>query len=154
MQSQNCPQIQDSIEISSTDERPKLVNGKFRLRAVGDESAPYTGPERRRFPRIEIFGQIQGQVLPLNIQITVLDIGLGGLYLQTMVRLPVGRLLELCLTLNDGESLVIPARVIRSLHATGTDGLLSYVTGLEFVADGTTHTELAMDRLLGEYAVA
>ncbi len=116
-----------------------------RTRLAGDESRPrtrYVGVERRRFPRIEIFEQIQGLVVPFNLPVAVVDMSLGGLCIQTTVRFPIGALLSLRLIVDGGTTLTISARVVRSLRANDANALTDYFVGVEFVADETSDLSL------------
>ncbi len=120
---------------------------------VDHESRPRAGEagrERRRFPRVHITGQIQGHVAPLNMLVTVVDMSLGGLCIQTLVGFEDGERLELCLTVDGVEPLNISARVIHSLRVDGPDGVANHLTGLGFVADETSDTRGAIERLMAD----
>jgi hypothetical protein len=108
----------------------------------------HTGVERRRYPRIEILGRIQSRVLSLNLPIAVLDMSLGGVCIQTDITFPIGELHEFRLTANEGEPLVISARVVHSLHASRSDGTPCYFIGFEFVEDDAPGTRLAVEKLM------
>ncbi len=114
----------------------------------------YVGVERRRFLRLEIVEQIQGQVVPLNMRVTVIDISLGGLCIQTTVGFPIGELLDLRLTLDEGEPLRSSARVVRTLRANGTNGITHHFTGLEFLTGETSGNRPAAARLMGDFRAA
>jgi hypothetical protein len=103
--------------------------------------------QRRRYPRLEVSAKIHGHDVPLNIPITVLDISLGGVSIQTEMTFPIGELHEFRFTPVGGEPLVIAARVVHSLRATGLTGALCYFSGLEFVVD-TPDARLAVENLM------
>src|SRR5262249_27247588 len=46
--------------------------------------------ERRRAPRLQVLGRIQGELKPLDIPIRVLNISHGGFMVQAAVSFPVG----------------------------------------------------------------
>ena len=103
--------------------------------------------QRRRYPRLEVSAKVHGQDVPLNIPITVLDISLGGVAIETEMTFPIGELHEFRFTPVMGEPLVISARVVYSLRATGLNGALCYVSGFEFVVD-TPEARLVAENLM------
>ena len=92
--------------------------------------------DRRRAPRIEILGRIQGQVLvPVPVEVTVREISLGGLSMVSPVMLPVGAIHEFGLTLGDESTVVLHGRVVYSRPEAARDGSPTFVTGVQFVED-------------------
>ncbi len=133
---ERAPEVCRSIRMPGKGDRARLAEVESRPRAS------YVGVERRRFPRIEIIEHIQGHVVPLNMQVAVIDMSLGGLCIQTTDRFPIGAILNLHLTVDGGTTLNISARVVRSLRTDGTNRLTDYFIGVEFVADETSGTSL------------
>jgi len=103
--------------------------------------------QRRRYPRLEVSARIHGHDVPLNIPITVLDISQGGVAIETDMTFPIGELHEFRFTPVMGEPLVISARVVHSLRATGLTGAPCYFSGFEFVVD-TPEARLAVENLM------
>jgi hypothetical protein len=91
--------------------------------------------ERRRSPRVEMVGQLHGHAVTFDLPVTVRDISLGGMSIQTPVALPVGATHTFNLTLGDGALLTLVGRVLRSSGRTELDGTEYFVSGVQFVDD-------------------
>lgn len=101
--------------------------------------------ERRRAPRIAILGRVHGHVVSLDVAVTVREMSLGGLSMETSFAFPVGALHEFRLTLGDGASVELTGRVVYSRETAVAGGGAVYVTGVQFVDDETA----AVDGILG-----
>lgn len=88
--------------------------------------------ERRRAPRIEILGRMQGRVV-MPVPVTVREISLGGLSMDAPFMFEVGSIHEFSLTLGDESSVVLRGRVVYSRPADGPEGSALYVTGVQFI---------------------
>ena len=93
------------------------------------------GSERRRAPRVAILGRVHGHVASLDVAVTVREMSLGGLSMETAFAFPVGAVHEFRLTLGDGASVFLKGRVVYSREAPGPGGGAVYVTGVQFVDD-------------------
>jgi hypothetical protein len=92
--------------------------------------------DRRRSPRIEILGQLQGHVVvPVPVSVTVREISLGGLSMVSPEMFPVGAIHDFRLTLGDESSVVLRGRIVYSRPDAAPDGSQVYVTGVQFVED-------------------
>jgi hypothetical protein len=92
--------------------------------------------DRRRSPRVELLGRLHGHVVSLNLDVTVRDVSLGGLAIETEFSFPIGALHEFRLVLTDGTSSEVAARVVYSKPAPQRAGY--YVTGFQFLDDSLT----------------
>lgn len=104
---------------------------------------------RRRWPRLQILGDLHGQVVSLDMPISVTEISLGGFAMETTCEFPPGAVHEFRLTFND-ESVTLRARVVfcRRGYAPGDSSI--YVTGLEFVdhpSDGRSAVTDLIDKI-------
>jgi PilZ domain len=90
--------------------------------------------ERRRTARVRIVGQVHGRAVSLDQPVTVREMSLGGLSLQTTFPFEVGALHDIRLTLGDGASIALRARVVHS-RDIGGGGSAAYETGFEFLDD-------------------
>lgn len=102
--------------------------------------------ERRRSPRVEVLGRIDGQGGPLNVPVTLLNISLSGFMMQAPVDYPLGHILEFRFTVAEGDPIVLRARVVHVMRATG-DQATSYVSGLEFAERDTPDFEHTLQSL-------
>jgi len=96
--------------------------------------------ERRRSPRIEMLGRVQGHSVSLDQPITVLEMSLGGMSIETGFPLEVGSLHAFRLTLGDGATIEVTARVrvsglVMHTRSTSEGDKVAFVTGLQFVDD-------------------
>ena len=96
--------------------------------------------ERRRSPRIEMLGRVQGHSVSLDQPITVLEMSLGGMSIETGFPLEIGSVHVFRLTLGDGATIEVTARVrvsgrVMHTRSTGDADKAAYVTGMQFVDD-------------------
>jgi hypothetical protein len=91
--------------------------------------------ERRRSTRIELLGKLHGHSVSLDVPVSVLEISLGGMAIQTGLPFPVGAVHAFRLTLGDESTVELHAKVMhcRSVAPAGDPPV--YVTGLQFVDD-------------------
>lgn len=91
--------------------------------------------ERRRSPRVEILGRIQGREVSLDIPVVVRELSLGGMSIESGLVLTIGDVHEFLLTLGDGSQVPLRARVMRSEEFVAADGKTHFLTGLQFLDD-------------------
>ena len=102
---------------------------------------PSTGPatgsiEGRRAPRLEVTGQIQGQILGSDAPIIVCEISVDGFRIVTSVKLEVDAIHELRFALQDGSALFTRARVIHQYQiGRGDGGAPLLATGFAFAEE-------------------
>ena len=89
--------------------------------------------ERRRSPRIELLGRIHGHVAALDVSVTVREISLGGMSLETSFRFPELATHEFRLTLGDGATTVLHGIILRCREHNRSDGSRVYISGVQFV---------------------
>jgi hypothetical protein len=107
-------------------------------------------PERRKYPRIDTVGGIQGHIVTQDKPIAILEMSLGGFSIETTVSFPLGAIHYFRLTpAHGGEPLMVSARVIHSLHASGPDGSAHYFTGFKFVTDEAQRGLRAIKEFVG-----
>jgi Tfp pilus assembly protein PilZ len=104
-------------------------------------------PERRRYPRIEILGRVRGAVRPLDVQITMLNLSLGGFLMQTPMQYQIGETHEFQLTMAQKDPIVVRARIAHAMPVTVEHGPL-FLFGLEFVETGERASKLAIESLV------
>jgi hypothetical protein len=79
--------------------------------------------------------RVQGRAVSLDVAVTVRDMSLGGMSIETAFPFPDGATHEFSLTLGDGSSVLLRGRAVRSRTEASPDGSLRYVTGIQFVDD-------------------
>lgn len=84
---------------------------------------------------MEILDRIHGHVAALNVGVTVRDMSLNGMSLETTFAFPEGAVHEFGLTLGDGTAAVLRGRIIRCREHIAADGTRSFVSGVQFVDD-------------------
>ena len=87
-----------------------------------------------------MLGRVQGHSVSLDQPITVLEMSLGGMSIETGFPLEVGSLHAFRLTLGDGATIEVTARVrvsglVMHTRSTGEGDKVAFVTGLQFVDD-------------------
>ena|SRR5688572_18583173 len=88
--------------------------------------------ERRRSPRVEVLGRLQGHNIALDLPVQVIEISLGGMSLETSFQFPVGDLQHFVLTLGDGSTLSLAGRVAYCRDVGGSDTARIFRTGIQF----------------------
>lgn len=88
--------------------------------------------DRRRSPRVEVLGKIQGQIVSLDVPVRIREISLGGMSFETPQGFHVGLVQEFTLTLGDGSTVELSGRVVYS-RPTIDANRTYYVTGIQFV---------------------
>jgi PilZ domain-containing protein len=94
--------------------------------------------DRRRSPRIEILGRLHGHAVTLDVPVTVREISLGGMALETSFAFPVGALHEFRLTLGDGSKVLLNGRVMHSRNTSPPGSEPIFITGIQFVDEEPT----------------
>ena len=100
-------------------------------------SNTWQGEERRRHPRIAIAGAVEG-ALDSVLEAPIVDLSISGALVDVSSGLPSGGRCVLKLSTDEGETLEIPAQVVRSyVHGfhKGKDGQPSvrYRAAIQFV---------------------
>ena len=90
--------------------------------------------DRRRSPRIDLMGQIQGELASMDLPIVVLDISLGGMRVATPIAFEVGARGQFLLTLGDGAVVVVTGRIVRCEPLKGASPA-AFVSGVQFLGD-------------------
>ena len=91
--------------------------------------------DRRRSPRVELLGRVHGHVASLDVPVTVTEMSLGGLGLETGFPFPAGAIHDFRLTLGDGAFVVVKGKVVHCRNVAAPGGPSRYVSGVQFVED-------------------
>jgi len=84
---------------------------------------------------MEILDRIHGQVAALNVGVTVRDMSLNGMSIETTFAFPEGAVHEFGFTLGDGTAAVLRGRIVRCREHIAPDGTRSFITGVQFVEE-------------------
>ena len=104
--------------------------------------------ERRKSPRLEVLGRIRGELVPLAVPITLLELSQGGFSMQTTSDFPVGAIHAFRFTSSNRPAIVLHARIVHILRTSGGGGAVSYVIGLEFADRSRPDVEQAIKTLV------
>lgn len=104
--------------------------------------------DRRRAPRIELLGRLHGHSVSLDVPVTVLEISLGGMAIETGLPFPVGAVHLFRLTLGDDSTVELNGRVMHCRNVAPPDAAPTYVTGLQFVEDEPSEIGPAVGNLI------
>jgi hypothetical protein len=86
--------------------------------------------DRRRAPRVEVLGRVQGQIVSMDAPLTVREVSLHGLSFASSFSFLAGSVHEFRLTLGDGSEVLLRGRITRSDEAAGDDGTSVFITGV------------------------
>ena len=88
--------------------------------------------ERRQFPRIRVFEELQSRVMPLADDFLVHDISVGGFALEAALGFMPGTDHQFEFTMPDGRQVVLPATNVHCLRINRGDEPPIYFAGFSF----------------------
>jgi PilZ domain len=91
--------------------------------------------DRRRSARVEILGRVHGHSVSHDAAVTVRELSLGGMAIETAFSFPVGAVHQFKLTLGDGAHVLLSGQARHSRPVTSPNASARFVTGFEFVDD-------------------
>lgn len=91
--------------------------------------------DRRRSPRIEILGRLHGHSVSLDVPITVRELSLGGMAIETTLPLAEGAQHQFLLTLGDDSTVELDGRVMHCRAVAEQGEPPRYVSGIQFIDD-------------------
>ena len=89
--------------------------------------------DRRRNPRIQLLGRLHGRVVALEVAVTVTEISLGGMAIETEIDFPRGAEHEFKLTLGDDSTVRLRGRIAHSQRLAGDPP--RFLSGIEFIEE-------------------
>jgi hypothetical protein len=95
--------------------------------------------ERRRAPRVELVGQLRGELVSVDRPIVIREISLGGMSIETSEPFEIESRHRFVLTLGDGAGVLVLGRVAYSRRIDRPQGAI-FVTGLQFLDDDASDT--------------
>ena len=93
--------------------------------------------ERRRAPRVDLVGQLRGELVSVDVPIVVREISLGGMSVETSQAFDLDSRHRFVLTLGDGAGVFVLGRVAYSRRAEGPQGAI-FISGIQFLDDDET----------------
>ena len=103
--------------------------------------------DRRRSPRIDLMGQIHGELASMDLPIVVLDISLGGMRIATPIAFEAGARGQFMLTLGDGAVVVVTGRIVRCQPIEGASPK-AFASGVQFVDDADASGSTGVGEML------
>lgn len=89
--------------------------------------------DRRHTPRIQILGKLDGRAIALDVAVSVTEMSLGGMGIQTAIPFTVGEVHAFQVTLGDDSVVQLKGRVA---HCTKLEGESAcYLSGIQFLED-------------------
>ncbi len=88
--------------------------------------------ERRRAPRVDLVGQLRGELVPVDVPIRVREISLGGMSFETSEAFVVDSRHSFVLTLGDGAGVFVVGRVAYSRRLEDRAEPM-FITGIQFL---------------------
>jgi hypothetical protein len=103
---------------------------------------------RRKGPRIEVLGQLHGQLVPIEIPILLRNLGAGGFAIESSVPFAPRAVHRFRFTTVSGVAVVVTAEVRHTQTIVVPDGSTRHRTGLAFVHEPGGITVRAIEMLL------
>lgn len=105
---------------------------------------PQPSRSRRRFPRLEVLGLVEGRLLPIDVPLKLRDLSQGGFSAESSVPFPPGTHHHFLFTTLDQNEVALDATVVHCrLASAQTDGHYTYVSGFEFLSSDATDRSVA-----------
>lgn len=103
-----------------------------------------TGMTRRKYPRLDVLGRIEGQVLALDAVLTLRELSLGGFSADSSR--PFAPCLQHTFRFSTAEGLVVDLDAVAvhcRIAAVHTDSGLSYIAGFEWADPAASRDAIA-----------
>jgi hypothetical protein len=84
-----------------------------------------------------MLGRMHGRIPSLDVTVTIREVSLGGLSMQTPFAFPVGAVHDFSLTLGDDSSVDLRGRVVYCREVASAEVEPVYITGVQFVDSGS-----------------
>ena len=123
---------------------------RHRTRPTAASATPASG----RAPRIEVMGQLHGQLVPMNVPLDVRDLSNGGFAVESSVDFPVGAVHRFRFITQNGIEVLIRANARHCRSVESADGSPRFLAGFAFIMDANGETEAAVEILLRAAASA
>ena len=88
--------------------------------------------DRRRSPRVEVIGKVQGRVASSDVPIVVREMSLGGMSIESESAFEVGTVTDFLLMLGDGAGVELYGRAVYTRPIEGAPSP-RFLTGIQFV---------------------
>lgn len=88
--------------------------------------------DRRRAPRVDLLGQLHGELVSVDLPIRVREISLGGMSFETSEAFAVDSRHTFILTLGDGAGVFVLGRVAYS-RRVDSDAAPTFIVGIQFL---------------------
>lgn len=104
-----------------------------------------TPPNRRRFPRLQVLGLIDGFLMPLDVPLAIIELSSGGFSVRGGTAFPPGARHHFRFTTSLEREVTLDATAIHCrLVEAGTHGEIAYVTGFEFASNARNDEAVAV----------
>jgi hypothetical protein len=102
-------------------------------------------PNRRRFPRLQVLGLVDGYLMPLDVPLTVIELSTGGFSVRGSTAFPPGARHHFRFTTGQDREVTIDATAVHCrLVQADAPGTLAYVTGFEFASNARNDEAVAV----------
>ena len=100
---------------------------------------------RRRYPRLEVLGLIEGQSVALDVPLTVRELSQGGFSTESPAPFPPGSRNQFRFTTAGGSIVTLDATAVHCrLASINGDGRHTYITGFEFLSDPSSDDSISV----------
>lgn len=96
-------------------------------------ASPHQATNRRRDIRIQILGQLYGQVVALDLPLAVQNLGAGGFAVDSPIPFQTGTRHQFKFTLDGGRTVTLEAQAMHCLRVRVAGRSARYLAGFEFV---------------------
>ena len=111
----------------------RLVDATRTLVDARGQAAVGSGADRRTDARLDVLGELHGEIESLGVPFLVRDFSLGGCCIETHAPLEVDEAHTVRIDVYDCLSVLLRARVAHSRRGSESDRPTRYVTGLQFL---------------------
>jgi hypothetical protein len=120
---------------SRPDGPARILKGLRNIMPPHAEARTVAAEDRRRDLRLQILGQLSGQLVPLDVSFAVRNLSAGGFAVESPIRFHTGTSHEFRFILADGRTLKVGGETVHCMRVRtpGTDA--RFLAGFRFVAN-------------------
>src|SRR5262245_16367219 len=103
---------------------------------------------RRRVPRLTAANEMRVEFSSVRLPADLVDVGFGGFSLETRCSLRIGAVHQFRFVTPSGRQLELEAKVVHCRRRATHDWSERYITGCEFINDGSPETDQRIEELV------
>jgi hypothetical protein len=133
---------------------PAIPKGLRHIMPPQVEGRTVAAENRRKNLRLQILGQLYGQVVPLDVSFAVRNLSAGGFAVESPIRFHTGTAHEFRFTLADGRTVKVGGETVHCMRVRTPEDGVRFLAGFRFVADAEDAEAAEAIQTLLDWALA